>query len=176
MVAQSAFASDASSNRVRNDGSFSRREMRASAFRCAPRRVLRCDEQEEQMRRLAVERLKIDAGPAARERGDHPPHAGQLPVRDRDAVAERGAVQPLAFFERADEPRLVQFGVAGRDGVRELHQDFVLAPGSEVGDDEILAQDVLDLHGLFDFTPVRSARSYRLSADKARPVAGTRRS
>ena len=79
------------------------------------------------MRRLAVERLEVDALPAAREGGEDALDARQLAVRDRDAVAERRAVQPLAVLERLDEALAVELGMPARDRVGELDQDVRLA-------------------------------------------------
>src|SRR5262245_63902895 len=75
------------------------------------RGILRCHQEEEEVRRLAVERVEIDALPAARERREDPLDPRQLAVRDRHALAERGAVQALAVLERLDEPLAVELGM-----------------------------------------------------------------
>src|SRR6185369_1122090 len=49
------------------------------------RRVFRRDEEEEEPRRAAVERIEIDALDAPAERRDDVRHPGQLPVRNRDS-------------------------------------------------------------------------------------------
>src|SRR5439155_1131219 len=80
------------------------------------RRVLRRYEKEEEVGRLPVERLEIDAREAPPEGRQHALQAGQLAVRDGNAVPERGAVQALAVLERLDQPLPVDLAViAGED-------------------------------------------------------------
>src|SRR2546427_8332654 len=67
-----------------------------------PGGVLRRHQQEEEVRRLAVERAEIDAARAAPEGGDHPPQARELTVREGGPLAERRAVQLLAVLEGLD--------------------------------------------------------------------------
>src|SRR5262249_10849575 len=116
------------------------------------RRVLGSDQEEEEVRRIAVERLEIDPLPAAGERGEHPLDARELAVRDRHPFAERGAVQALAAFQGLDEPLAVELRMSAGDCGRELDQHVDLGPCAQIGKHELRGENVLDLHGL---------RSYR---------------
>src|SRR4051794_25736206 len=59
-------------------------------------RVLRSHKQKKQVRGAAVERIEIDPGNMTTERTDHPFQSRHLPMRNRDAVADRSAAEPLA--------------------------------------------------------------------------------
>ena len=69
--------------------------------------VLGRDQEKEEMRRLPVERLEIDPGGTAPEGGDDATETGQLPVRDGDPFAERGAVQTFAVLYRRKDGNYV---------------------------------------------------------------------
>ena len=111
------------------------------------RRVLRRYEKEEEVGRLPVERLEIDAREAPPEGRQHALQAGQLAVRDGNAVPERGAVQALAVLERLDQPLPVDLAVIAGEDAGELLDHVGLAAAHERPDDGGLLEDVRDLHG-----------------------------
>src|SRR5262245_45007450 len=69
----------------------------------APARVLGHDEQEEVVRRLAVDRVEVDALVAAGEARDQPVEADELPVGNRDALADPRALEPLALEQHLEQ-------------------------------------------------------------------------
>ena len=133
---------------MRKLSSFSSREMRASAFRCAPAESSGATSRKKRWVGVAVERVEVDALPAARERREDPLDARQLAVRDRDAVAERRAVQPLAILERLDQALALELRVRRGHRVRQLDEDVGLAARGEVGEHQLLGENVLDLHAV----------------------------
>jgi len=68
-------------SRWRKDSSFKSREMRASAFKCAPAESSRRHQQEEEVRRLAVERAEVDAAGLRPKAAINTPQARELTVR-----------------------------------------------------------------------------------------------
>ena len=61
------------------------------------RRILGRDQQEEQMRGAAVERVEVHAALMAAEDADNAVNSGEFAVGYRDTVADRGRAEPLTF-------------------------------------------------------------------------------
>src|SRR6185436_16296314 len=109
--------------------------------------VLRRDEQEEEVRRLAVERVEVDALRMAAERAEDALQRPQLAVRDGDSVADRSAAEALALPQDLNQALGVDLGVLAGEVNGELAQYLILVRAADVRCDRILArQDVEDLH------------------------------
>src|SRR5438105_13997121 len=111
------------------------------------RRVFRGDQQEEELRQAAVERLEIDSRAAAAEGRDDSGELRHLAVRDRDALTDRRGAELFALEQHVDEALLRDGGMALGERRRELLEDGELRGPFEVGDDVFEGEDVEDLHG-----------------------------
>src|SRR5690606_16380215 len=103
-------------------------ESRAPAERLDVRACggFRTDEHEEQPDRLAVQCVEVHGLPGESGRHAQVRDRGRLAVRDRDAVADPGGKDGLAFHDGAEHVLRVIYAVLARDEVDELLEHVVL--------------------------------------------------
>ncbi len=87
--------------------------MRARAFRWSAPADSGGQQQEDQIDRLFVDRVEVDGLFQPREHPIQTCKAGQLAVRDGDAIADAGGAQLLAFDQDVEDGALGQAGNLG---------------------------------------------------------------
>ncbi len=104
--------------------------------------------QENQIDRLIVDRVEIDVAIKPREQADDARKAGQLAVRDRDAMADAGGAEALALQQRLENRSLGQTRDLGR-ALGELLQKLLLALRLQRRDDACLRDEIRKIgHGM----------------------------
>ena len=98
------------------------------------------------MRRVAVERIEIDALGVAPEGPDDPVDAANLAVGNRDAIADRGRTEPFAFGQHARHRVRVEIRELGGETLGQLVQDFRLGVAPQVRQNHFLTQDFSNFH------------------------------
>src|SRR5690606_30754218 len=76
--------------------------------------ALRREQQEDEIDRLVVEGLEIERLRQTREQAENARQAGQLAMRDGDAVADAGRAELLPLEQRLEDLALVETGHPGR--------------------------------------------------------------
>ena len=108
-------------------------------------RALGCQEEENEVDRLPVERLEIDRALEPREQADQLFEVRQLAVRDRDAVADPGAAELFALHQRFENQPLALPGQLG-GARRKLMDRLLLAVHFEGRDDRIRRHEIGERH------------------------------
>ena len=75
--------------------------------------TLRGEQQENQIDRLAVERLEIDRALQPREQAEHVGELGELAVRDGDAVADSGGTELFTLQQDFEDGAIALAGPNG---------------------------------------------------------------
>src|SRR5262249_43809030 len=109
-------------------------------------RVLRSDEHEEEVRRPPVHGVEVDAVARAPDAGDQLADGVQLAVRDGDALADGGRRQALAVDEHLQQRVARDAVVVLGEVIGQLGEQVQLRLGLEVRHDQVLSDEVDDLH------------------------------
>ena len=108
--------------------------------------ALRRQQQENEIDRLAVERLEIDPAGQAGKQAEQLVELRQLAVRDRDAVADAGLAELLPLQQTLEKAALVLPGQLGCAGGK-LLQRLLLAIDLERRHDGIGRDEIGERHG-----------------------------
>src|SRR5215470_15612825 len=125
------------------------------------RRVLGRDEHEEEVRRAAVHRVEVDAVARAADARDELADGVELAVRDGDALADRRRGEPLPVDEDLEQRVARDAVVVGGEMVGELGQQVQLRLGLEVRQDQVLTDEVDDLHDVAGAHTTTSSTGYK---------------
>ena len=110
-----------------------------------PRGILRREEDEEEVGGLAVDRGEVDAALRPAEGREQVRHPGQLAVGDGHALPHAGGAQLLPLEQDLGQPSRVE-AVRAPERSAQFAQDARLVGGLQVGEDQVLAQELGDLH------------------------------
>src|SRR6202171_2272410 len=89
-------------------------------FQVHPRRILRREQHEEEVRRLPVDGGEVHSGPLAPEGGQEAGNARQLAVRDRHPLADAGRPELLALEQRLGQLGRGEAGLAAGEAGAKL--------------------------------------------------------
>ena len=109
-------------------------------------RGFRRQQQENQIDRLAVERLEIDRLVQPREQAEQPTELRQLAVRNGDAIADAGRAELLALQQHFEDRALVLAGQFGR-ARGQLLDRLLLAVDLERRNDRVRRDEIGERHG-----------------------------
>src|SRR5262249_52581419 len=109
-------------------------------------RILGRHQQKEQLRRIAVQRVKVDSARAAPEDAENLTDTSELAVRNGNPVPDCGGPQPLAFVQNPEQPIECHFRMPLAQGLSQLAQNISLAPAAQLRDDHLRTQDFGNLH------------------------------
>jgi hypothetical protein len=101
-------------------------------------RILRSDQNEEQVRRSAVERSEINSLQTTGKNSDNAVNLSQFSMRDRHAFADGGCADPLPFQQDIENPFLIQHRMISDQPSRHFLKHGVFFVRRKGGDNRFL--------------------------------------
>src|SRR6516164_11385637 len=105
------------------------------------------NQSKEQMRRLAVDGVEVDAGVRNTEGRQQLSELGKLCVGNRDPFANAGRAQLLALAQGVRQPLLAERRIGGCHCSALLLENFLFAMSRQLRDHSMRLEKLCDLHG-----------------------------